>query len=155
MCGLLLKYGRPTRAPTLGGNCVSFSQRLSVANSYWAWDRVVCPASLFMLWFCLAWACTGFAHSGKLLSYVQRSCCVQKIMCPCNHPPPLVLHFFLSLHQKWSLSLEKRGEVYVSHQGWALYILIFCSWASRRSLCGSLSADRFLRCGMREALVCG
>lgn len=76
------------RSHTLNKTCNSFCQQPPITKKYlYWWWATTCLLSLFMQWFCLAWACSEFVHAVTTTvgSYVQQISCVWKILFPCSH----------------------------------------------------------------------
>lgn len=76
ICGFLLEYSQSTKSYTYIK--LSFSQKITNANSVLVMGVIVCLTPLSMLWFGLMWACAGFSPTVATPKFI----CAAALFCP-------------------------------------------------------------------------
>lgn len=103
-CGFLLEYSQSTKSHTYIK--LSFSQKITNANSVLVMGVTVCLTLLSMLWFGLMWPCAGFSHTVANPEFI----CAAALFCPEDSialsPTASVSHSFGPLfhNDPWTLN---------------------------------------------------
>lgn len=123
----VLEHGQLTRGHVLGKTLSLSPQQLTIANSSTARVGIMCLIFISILWFCLAWACTGSVCA--LATSMQLSCCVQRTLFLWHHSLLLPLTIFLPPLSQWPLDLGRREcTIYVPYRDELLSLLFSETW---------------------------